>query len=286
MLAVIGATGTTGAGVVTTLLAAGTPVRAIVRDAAAARTALPPGAEIVTVDLRDRGSVDAALQGVDRLYCGLGRSPTLVADEQAVIAAAERAGVRQYVKCSGVTVAGGRSRIQEQHHALEEYLRGRVPYTIVAPSFFMQNFLGLAGAIAAGVLPVPTGAARAGLIDAGDIVRSVVAVLGDDRHLGQRYQLTGPASLSHADAAAIFARVLGHPVVHADVTAAEFAAAAAGAGLPGWFAELLADVYAVFFASGEADLVTDTVRTLTGTAPRSLEAWVRDHARAFAAPTG
>lgn len=282
MFAVVGATGQTGAGVVRQLVAEGRAVRAIVRDHAAARKLLPAAAEVIAVDHTDRAALGAALDGVERMYVGLGRSLELVALEQHVVDAARAAGVRQYVKCSGVTVSrDAGSQIQRIHAELEDYVRANVPYTIVAPSFFMQNFLGLAGAIAHGVLPLPTGAARAGLIDAADIVRSAVAAF-DDRHLGRRYQLTGPASLSHADAAASFARVLGHDVQFADVTEADFVAGCIGAGLPDWFAAMLADVYVRFFATGAADLVTDDVRALTGIAPRSLDAWIRDHAAAFA----
>jgi uncharacterized protein YbjT (DUF2867 family) len=259
----------------------GVRVRAIVRDVAAARGGLPESAEIVGADLADRASLDAALDGIEVLYVGLGRTANLVELEKAVVDAARGRGVRQYVKCSGVKVAGGQAVIQRIHAELEDYVRANVPYTIVAPSFFMQNFLGLAGAIAGGALPLPTGEARAGLIDVEDIGRSVVAVMGDDAHLGKRYALTGPESLSHGEVAAIFARALERPVQFIDVPEAAFIAGCVKAGMEESFASVLADVYVRFFGTGDADIVTDCVRDLTGTAPRSLEAWVRENAAAF-----
>lgn len=283
MFGVVGATGQTGAKVVRQLVARRAPVRAIVRDAVAAQAALGDGVEIVAADLTDPAAARRALDGVRHVYVGLGRAPDLFELEQVVVDAARAVGVRQYVKCSGITVGvDRRSRIQQQHGALEDLVRAQVPWTILAPSFFMQNFVGLAGAIHGGVLPMPTGAARAGLIDVDDVVAAAVAVLGDEAHLGHRYQLTGPEALSHADAARIFGEVLGGTVVHADVPEAVFVDGCVQAGMPRWFAGLLADVYVRFFASGEADLVTDTVRALTGRAPRSLAAWLRDNAAAFA----
>lgn len=283
MFGVIGATGQTGSGVVRTLFGQGKAVRAIVRNAEAARALFGPGPEVVTADLHDPDSVARALGGVTHLYVGLGRAPDLFEIEQSVVVAARRVGVRQYVKCSGVVVGVDQpSRIQQQHGALEDLVRAQVPHTILAPNFFLQNFLGLAGAVRAGVLPLPTGAARAGLIDADDIVASAVAVLGHEEHLGRRYQLTGPESLSHGDAARIFSEVLRRPVAFADVPEAVFIDACAGAGMPRWFAGLLADVYVRFFGSGACDITTDSVQVLTGRAPRSLEAWLRDNAAAFA----
>lgn len=283
MYGVIGATGTTGSGVIKALVEAGQPVRAIVRDEAAARTLLGASPEVVAADLHDPDSVARALDGVSHVYCGLGRAPDLFEIEQCAVVAARRVGVRQYVKCSGVVVGAEKpSRIQQQHGALEDLVRAQLPHTILAPSFFMQNFLGLAGAIRSGALPLPTGNARAGLIDAADIVASAVAVLGHEEHLGKRYQLTGPESLSHTDAARIFSEVLRKPVTFLDVPEAAFVDGCTQAGMPRWFAGLLADVYVRFFGGGSADLTTDAVRTLTGRAPRSLAAWLRDHATLFA----
>ncbi len=283
MIGVFGATGSTGSGVVRAMVAAGRPVRAFVRDAVAARARLGADVEIVAVDLHDAPALRAALAGVTHVYGGLGRAADLLALERGVIDACAAVGVRQYVKCSGIVTGVDKpSKIQQLHGALEDHARATVPTTILAPSFFMQNFLGMAGAIQQGALPLPTGATRAGLIDAEDIVASAVAVLGDLGHLGKRYQLTGPQALSHGDAAAAFTQVLGKPVHFIDVPEAGFIAGCAQAGMPAWFAEVLADVYVRFFGSGAADLVTDDVRALTGRGPRALVDWIRDNAAAFA----
>lgn len=283
MIGVFGATGLTGSGVVRALAAQGKSVRAFVRDADIARRALGPGVEVVEVDLHDGAAVRGALRGVTHVYCGLGRAADLLALERGVIDAAAAAGVRQYVKCSGIVVGADRpAQIQQIHGALEDHVRATVPHTILAPSFFMQNFLGMTGALRQGVLPLPTGAARAGLIDAADIVASAVAVLGDEAHLGKRYQLTGPASLAHGDAAAAFTAVLGRPIQFIDVPEAGFIDGCVQAGMPAWFAAVLGDVYVRFFGSGDADLVTDHVRALTGRGPRALVEWIRDNAAAFA----
>ncbi len=288
MIAVFGATGTTGSGVVRTMAAQGKPVRAVVRKAAqtAAAKQFGAGVDIVAAELDDAAALRAALDGVSHVYCGLGRAANLVELEQHVVDAARAAGVTHYVKSSGVTVGVDRpSVIQKVHGQLEDYVRANLPgkHTILGCNFFMQNFFGMAGAIKSGVLPMPTGEARAGLVDAADIVRCAVSILdASSQHQGKRYQITGPAALSHGDAAATFTKVLGRPVQFVNVSEADFVAGCVQAGLPRWFAEVLADVYVRFFAAGDAAAVSDDVRLVTGQAPRALEAWVRDNAQAFA----
>jgi uncharacterized protein YbjT (DUF2867 family) len=146
----------------------------------------------------------------------------------------------------------------------------------------MQNFLGLAPAIRAGVLPLPTADGEAGLIDARDIARVAARVLTSEGHHGQRYVLTGPELLDHAEAARIMTRVLERPVVFQDLPQEAFEHSLAGAGLPPWFAFLLADVYGTVFRSGAAGRVTDDFARITGEAPRSLAAFLVDHRGAFA----
>ncbi len=289
MIAVFGATGTTGSGVVKALAAQHKPVRAVVRKAAqaAASAQLGAGVDVVAAELDDAAALRAALDGVRQVYCGLGRAANLVELEQHVVDAARAAGVAHYVKSSGVTVGIDRpSVIQKVHGQLEDYVRANLPgkHTILGCNFFMQNFFGVAGAIKSGLLPMPTGEARAGLVDAADIVRCAVSILGgaSSQHLGKRYQITGPAALSHGAAAATFTKVLGRPVQFVNVAEADFVAGCVQAGLPRWFAEVLADVYVRFFGAGDADTVSDDVRLVTGQAPRALEAWVRDNAQAFA----
>lgn len=65
---VVGATGALGAAVVRHLQAAGTPVRAVVRDRERASELLPAGVEMVTADATDRDGVVAACTGARVIY--------------------------------------------------------------------------------------------------------------------------------------------------------------------------------------------------------------------------
>ena len=77
--------------------------------------------------------------------------------------------------------------------------------------------------------------------------------------------------------------VLGREVHHVDLPVDAFEGSLAQAGLPPWFANLLADVYGTLFASGGAERLTDAVERITGTKPRSLREFAIAHEIAFRA---
>lgn len=287
MIVIFGATGSIGPKLVQELVSRGRRVRAVVRDLPHAQELLPSGVELVEGDLERPESVKAALDQATQVFCGVGGprgTPKLVEAECRLIDLAAAAGVEQYVKVSGIDARpDGPSRIQRIHGEIERHLRGSgLGHTVLRPSFFFQNLLGMAGAIREGVLPLPTGDARCGMIDARDIAEVAAEVLGDGRHLGRTYTLTGPAALSHGEVAAILSARLARPVSHVDVPAPAFYQAGVGMGLPEWFVELLTDVFVQVFATGQAERVTDDVSRILGRPARSCEQFVNDHEAAFA----
>jgi len=286
MIVICGATGSMGPHLVKSLQDKGVPFRAAVRSPEAARQKLGAQVPLVPFDLERPATFAEALRGASQVFCAVGGAtgtPELVACEQRLIDAAKAAGVGHYVKLSGIDAqVDSPSKIQRMHAEIERHLRASgLSATVLKPSFFFQNFLGLQPAIAQGVLPVPTGQAKAGLIDARDIADVAAAALTTPALRGATYTLTGPRSLSHGEVAAILSAVLERPVQHVDLPAQAFEQSLVQAGLPGWFANLLADVYATVFAPGLIDRVTGDVRRVTGHEPRSLEAFVREHRAAF-----
>ncbi|MEW1846617.1 NmrA family NAD(P)-binding protein, partial [Nonomuraea angiospora] len=163
---VTGATGQQGGATARALLAAGVPVRALVRDPATdrAKAVEALGAELVTGDLHDRDSVIRAARGARAVFSV--QMPALKAGAfdfageltQAVnlVEGALAAGVPQFVHTS-VSGAGqhteapgwaeGRWASMEPVLAAKAGAQDRVReagfahWTIIKPCFFMENFL-------------------------------------------------------------------------------------------------------------------------------------------------
>lgn len=291
MIVIFGATGSTGVPLVRRLVSEGRALRVAARDPARTRATLGVEVPTVTADVTKPATLRAALEGATRVYTAVGGAtgtPDLVAAERALIDAAREAGVGHYVKVSGIDASPeGPARIQRWHGETERHLEGSgVPFTVLRPTFFMQNLLGLAPAIAGGILPVPTGDARAAHIDARDIADVAAEVLTTEGHLGRRYTLTGPVALSHAEVAAALARELGAVVDFVDVPPEAFRDGGVRAGMPPWFADLLTDVYVTVFATGRASRVTGDVARVTGRAPRDLASFIREHRDVFRGVSG
>lgn len=73
---VAGATGATGHRIVQELVNRQIPVRALVRDITKAKEVLPPEAELVTGDILDRASLEAAMADSTVVLCATGASPS------------------------------------------------------------------------------------------------------------------------------------------------------------------------------------------------------------------
>ena len=96
---VVGATGTVGREVVRRLTETGARPLALVRPGRGEQL-VEEGVGHVTADLDRPATIDAALDGVDRLFLLTRQTGRQLAQEEAVIAAAARAGIGRVVKLS------------------------------------------------------------------------------------------------------------------------------------------------------------------------------------------
>jgi uncharacterized protein YbjT (DUF2867 family) len=282
---VTGATGNVGAQVVRDLDERGEKVRALVRDPAAARRRLGAGVELAQGDLGDPASVRRALEGVELVFLSSGDGPAKVAHETAVIDAAATAGVRRIAKISTVGAEAGsplpgfdwNGRIEDHLHA------SGVPAVVLRAGFFMTNLLAAAEPVrATGTLPAPAGGGRIAMTDPRDAGAVGAVVLTADGHDGRTYELTGPEALSYGDVAAALSAATGRRVTFVDVPEEAARQGLVQAGLPDW---LFAQLVGVFgrIRAGDLSRTTDTVRALTGRAPRTFAQFAREHARLFGA---
>ncbi|HME65331.1 MAG TPA: NmrA family NAD(P)-binding protein, partial [Streptosporangiaceae bacterium] len=161
--------------------------------------------------------------------------------------------------------------------AIEESGAG---WTFLRPTGFAANTLMWADQIRSGdVVRWPFGSAARSLIDERDIAAVAVRALTQDGHAGSRYLLSGPAVLTQAEQLAAIGRALGRDLIWEDLPrpAAQQALAAAW-GDPGFAASAL-DTWERFVTHPE--IVTSTVRDVTGAPAHSFADWAAANADAF-----
>jgi uncharacterized protein YbjT (DUF2867 family) len=277
MILIIAATGQVGGQAARELVAAGAPIRALVRDPSRA-TALD-GAEVVAGSFEDDASLARALDRVDTMLLAGRDSPEAVAQHRRVLAHARRAGVRHIVKLSAVGAAPDSPvALMREHNEVDQEVRhAAADWTLLKPQLYMQNLLRAAEAVRRdGVLAAPMGDERFPLVDTRDVGATAAAVLAEPAaHAGQTYALTGPAAPTYDEVAGALADVTGRPVTYQPVSPDAYEARLLAAGLPDWRAFDLAHI-ASAYAPGDR-VVTPTLQQLLGRRPRSLVEFLRDH---------
>ncbi|MFS8199339.1 NmrA family NAD(P)-binding protein [Streptomyces sp. CWNU-52B] len=255
---VTGATGRQGGATARALLAAGVPVRALVRDPATdrAKAVEALGAELVPGDLHDRGSVTRAAEGARAVFSvqmpGLTESgfdfQGEVAQAVNLIEGAKAAGVTQFVHTS-VSGAGqhvedpgwaeGRWASSEGTLGAKTAIQDRVreagfPYwTLLKPGFFMENFLPSMGflfprGIEGGLVSVLKPATRLSLAAVDDIGTAAAAAFAEPQRFHEVELELASDYLSMSQIAETLSRALGTDLSAPDLTEEE----ALAAGMP------------------------------------------------------
>jgi uncharacterized protein YbjT (DUF2867 family) len=275
---VTGATGNVGGQVVRALAGRSVPVRAFVRDAGKAARMLGPDVQLAVGDFADRGSLDRALDGVDRLFLACGNVPGQIDFECAAIDAAADAGITRVVKLSGPDAATDSPLIFERWHgAIEQHLaKSGLPSVLLRPRTYMTNLLAYAGGVTqTGMLFAPAGATQISFVDPRDVAEAAAEALTGAGHEGRTYTLTGPEAVTFQQVAGEIAAATSRPVTYVNVGDDDARQAMISDGLPPMVADAIVAIFASQRAGSMAD-TTDAVRALTGHEPRSIAVFARE----------
>jgi NAD(P)H dehydrogenase (quinone) len=270
IIAVTGATGGVGGRVARRLAERGVAQRLVVRDPS--RAPALAGAEVRQASGYENGEeMRRALEGADTLFLVPAHEhPDRVAVHRTAVEAAVAAGVRRIVYLS--YIAGGPDStftFGHDHWATEDVIRtsGVPAYTFPRMNLYL-DFIPLM-ASDDGVIAGPAGDGRFAAVARDDIADSVAALLTDEGHDAETYDLTGPEALTMAEAAAEISRATGREVVFRDETLEEAYATRSGYGAPDWEVAGWVTSYGAI-AAGELAGVSDDVRRLSGHDPMSL----------------
>ena len=224
IIAVTGATGQQGGAVARKLLADGWKVRTLTRDInkPAAQELKALGAELVAGDMDNRAELDAAFKGAFGVFSVQNFwLPTVGFDGEVkqgknVADAAKAAGVQHLVFSSvGSAHRGMGQRHFESKWVIEQYIHTlNVPYTILRPVFFMDNYNWSRAYILSGTFTGMGLRPDKGLqsIAVEDIAVFTALAFADSKaYLGKTIELAGD-ELTESQIADTFTKVIGRPV--------------------------------------------------------------------------
>lgn len=280
MILVTGSTGNVGSQLIPALRGAGEQVRALVHDESKGQPLRDVGAEVVVGDMERPETLGKAVAGVDKVYLITPGGQTGATQARSLIEAVKSVGRLPIVRLAAF--GSSKSRIIQQHEEIEKLLEASgLPYTLIKPTFFMQNMMMAAQTVASdGMVYMPFKNGRLGMIDVRDVVDVAFKVLTSAGHDGKTYVLTGPASISLHDVADGLTKALGKQVTYVDVPPEAAREAIVGMGMPEWDADGYIELFEGF-SEGFADMTTPHVEQLTGHPARSFETFARDFAQAF-----
>ncbi|MFC4057381.1 NAD(P)H-binding protein [Planomonospora corallina] len=280
MIVVTGATGNVGRPLVRALAAAGGKVTATSRGITPAD--VPPGVAHRRADLTDAGSLRPVLDGADALFLQSGGAAAHALDPRALLGAAEAGGVRRVVLLSSQGVA---TRPESASHgtlmrSIEDAVRrSGMEWTILRPGGFASNTYAWAEAVRTErTVTAPFGDVGLPVVDPLDIAEVAAAVLREDGHAGQVYELTGPAPVTPRQQAAAIGDALGEPVRFVEQTPEQ-----ARARMLRFMPEpVIETTLAILGAPTPAERrVSPDVERVLGRAPRTYTAWARRNAAVF-----
>lgn len=286
MIVVTTPTGQIGSQVVAHLLAAGAPVRVVVRDESRLATAVRDRVEVVEGSHGDPSTVDKAFSGADAVFFLVPPDPKAPSVTEAyagfsrpAAAAFERGLVGRVVGVSALgrgTPVAGRAGNVTASLAVDDLIAATgVPYRALVMPSFMDNVARQAQVIAQqGMFTAPIrGEVSAPSVATRDIAAVAAQHLLDDSWTGfAEVPVLGPHDLSWFDMAETMSRVLGRPIRFQQVPAEAYRDRFVGFGMSEPMAQAMLDMA----LAKDAGLDNGVLRTPENSTPTTFEQWCRE----------
>jgi NAD(P)H dehydrogenase (quinone) len=246
MILVTAATGKLGRLVVEELLkkVPASQVAVGVRNTAKAADFAARGVQVRQADYSRPETLGAALAGVEKvLLISSNEVGQRAVQHQAVIAAAKKAGVRLLAYTSILHADHTRMALAGEHKATEEAIRASgLPFVFLRNGWYFENYTeNLGPALAHGALVGSAGEGRVAAATRADYAAAAAVVLTMPGQENKVYELAGDAPFTMAELAAEVSRQAGKPIAYNNLSAQQYQGVLVGAGVPGPFAEILAD---------------------------------------------
>ena len=223
MYAITGITGQIGGAVGRTLLAAGQPVRAVVRDVDKGKSWTERGCDVALATIEDAASLTAAFRGAEGVFVLVPPNfdpqpgfPEAQAIAARLRSALENARPARVVYLSTIGAQASQANLLRQHTIIERSLNDlSVPITFLRPAWFMENCRwDVASAREKGAIPslLQPLDKPVSMVATADIGKLAAALLQEPWSGHRIVELEGPRRVTPDEIAATFTKVLGRPV--------------------------------------------------------------------------
>jgi len=222
MFAVTGITGNVGGEVARNLLAAGHPVRGVVRETRKGETWAKLGCDLVEADINDVAALTAAFKGAACVFVLVPPNfdPSPDFREARAVAATLRSALdaahpSRVVYLSTIGAQATRSNLLTQHSIIEQVLGGlSIPICFLRPGWFMENSSwdvapAKNGAFPSFLQPLDKPVPMVATADIGRVAAELIQTTWSGRSV---VELEGPHRVTPEEIAATFADLLGRPV--------------------------------------------------------------------------
>jgi NAD(P)H dehydrogenase (quinone) len=235
--AVTGATGMLGRHVLTSLLERGiapAEIVAIGRNTSKLAEFAERGVTVRAADYSDAASLDAALDGVDRLLLISGSEVgRRVAQHGKVIEAAKRAGVGFIAYTSAPHADTTSLALAPEHKATEELVTASgIPFALLRNNWYTENYVQVAEqASYTGLIIASLGDGRIASASRRDYAEGAAAVLAGDGHEGKVYEFAGDQAWDYDELAKVISGIVDREVTYKRVSSKEHRSILTKAGL-------------------------------------------------------
>lgn len=236
--------------------------------------------ETVVFDFEKPETFSEALSGVDKVF--LMRPPQMGDPKQLYpfIDAAKAAGVSQMVFLS---LLGVQHNPLAPHGYIEKYIiKSGIPYTLLRPSFFMQN---LSTTHSKDIrecneIIVPAGRGKTSFVDVRDIAAVAAKFMTESGHENKAYDLTGSEALDYYQVSDILSKATGKKITYTNPSFRVFGKRMATEGYAKDFITVMKGIYLVA-KLGLAGKVTTEVEQMLGRKPITFAQFAQDNRDQF-----
>ena len=274
---IIGATGNIGSEIIKQLALRDLHPRIATRNIAKATTQFIENKELVEFNFSRPATFTPALTSIKKVFF-IAPHDDPTASVQQFLTAAKQAGIQHLVFSSGRTTATVKGKPLYQVERLVENCG--IPYTIIRPGWFMQNFttwIGGESIKTEGKFYLPAGNSKTAFIDVRDIAAVAIRCLLEEKHQGKVYELTSDEALDHQQVAQKIACQLHQPVQYVPLSDEDYIDQKVAAGWTVAAAKHVVVLYRIVRETDKEAIVSPDVERVLQRLPISFDEFVEDY---------